>query len=99
MEYELRVVSVLIVGKGGDIFDEGAMTASIEDEGGGEYVALSQNCSDGVRKLLIDPEEWPLIVEAVGGLLKDIARRENPVEAAQLDALRSEMKRDEEPLV
>ncbi len=99
MEYETRIVSVLIVGKGGDIFDEGAMKVSIDDEGAGEFVVLEQNCSDGVRKLLIDPGEWPLIVEAVGGLLKDIARRENPVEAAQLDALRAEMKRDEEPLV
>jgi hypothetical protein len=76
MEYETRVVSILIVGKGGDIFDEGAMKASIDDEGGGEFVLLEQNCGDGVRKLLIDPEEWPLIVEAVGGLLKDIAQRE-----------------------
>lgn len=76
MDYEVRTTAVLVVPKGEPIFAESAITARIDDDAAGEFLVLAQSDDRGDQSIRIDPEEWPLIVEAVGGLLKDIAARE-----------------------
>jgi hypothetical protein len=41
----------------------------IVDEGGGEYVEVSQS-ADGHGKISINPEEWPMMRKAIDDAIK-----------------------------
>lgn len=71
---EVRETQWTITPKGKPIFDERAITLSIEDEAGGEflYIRNGGDCEHGSFRF--DPEEWPvlraLIDEAIKGVRK-----------------------------
>lgn len=68
MEYETRVISMVVTPKNEPIFSEGVTTITIEDDSGGEFVVISQSCND-YGKIAINPEEWPLIRDAIDKMI------------------------------
>lgn len=69
MTYETRTLSILVVPNGETIFSERATTVSIDDEGAGEFVTVSQagNSDPGIIK--IDPIEWPELRAAIDRMI------------------------------
>ena len=61
MEYESLVVGVVVMEKGGDLFDETATTVRLVDEGAGRFVELKS--FNGI--VAIDPEEWLVLKDAI----------------------------------
>ena len=61
MEYESLVVGVVVMEKGGNLFDETAKSVLIVDEGAGRFVTLRS--SGGI--VAIDPEEWPVLKDSI----------------------------------
>lgn len=72
-EYETRIVRLLVAPKADPIFSELATTITIEDEAAGEYVEVEQEGGStdlaGRRVILITPEEWPLLREAIDRMI------------------------------
>ncbi len=66
----LARLTVLPVGE--PLFSETATHISIEDEAAGEFIAIEQhNDGSALGKIVIDPDEWPAIRDAVQKLLGD----------------------------
>lgn len=68
---ETRILSLVVVGDGKQVFDESASVVSIEDDAAGEYVKvhqLSDHCEQGVIK--IDPDEWPALRKAINKMVR-----------------------------
>lgn len=57
-----------IVGSASDMFDERNISVSVEDEGGGPFIEIS---NVGVGSVRIDFEEMPSIVSAVEMLMEE----------------------------
>lgn len=60
-EYETLLSLITVKPKDEPIYSENATAISLEDEGAGLFVTVSQ---DG-RKIGINPEEWPHIRDAI----------------------------------
>jgi hypothetical protein len=72
MKYETRILKVGVMREGLALYDELQTTVEIEDEGGGEFVVLSQTPS-GVKedqKISIDVSEWPTLRKAIDDMVK-----------------------------
>lgn len=67
--YQTRTVSVVVLPKGHELFSEMATTISITDEAGGEFVEVTQSREDGLKKIAIEPQEWPSIRAAIDRLI------------------------------
>jgi hypothetical protein len=73
-QYKIRTTR-LTVGPVGEPFSSQKQTnVEINDNGAGEFVEISQNYATG--RILIDPEEWPCIKDAVSELLSCILNHE-----------------------
>ena len=68
---EARVLSVVVAPEGEAIFSESATVVRIEDEGGGEYVVVSQESVPGRGNVAINPEEWPALRDAIDRMVKE----------------------------
>jgi len=68
-EYETRTLSVIVVAKGEPIFSEMATRVEIVDEAGGEYVEVSQHGRPDLGKISINPEEWPMLRDAIDSMV------------------------------
>ena len=66
-ELEVRTLALIVVPNSEPIFHERATRIEIEDEGGGEFVALRQ--SEG-GKVTLDPGEWPLLRAAINRMIR-----------------------------
>ena len=64
---ETRVVTLVIAPAGSTVLSEFSTKAEIQDEGGGEFVEVSQESSS----IRIDKTEWPLIKAAIDKLIKN----------------------------
>ena len=64
---ETRVVVMVIAPIGSTVLSDLATRVEINDEGGGEYVEVSQ----GSSSINIDPAEWPRIKAAIDKLIKN----------------------------
>lgn len=62
--YEIRTTGLTVAPKGKPIFDELATDVRLVDEAGGEFVEVRQ-FRGGACELRIDPEEWPIVREAI----------------------------------
>ncbi len=66
-------IKTLIVGPENEpVFSERQTEVSITDEAGGEYVVLTQSgriCEE--NEIAINPEEWPLLREAIDQMVKE----------------------------
>ena len=69
--YETRILSLIVLPKGDDIFSEQATTIKIEDEAGGEFIAIEQSGLVDSGKISIDPMEWPAIRAAIDRMIVD----------------------------
>lgn len=64
--------------EGETIYSDRATHIEIEDEGGGEFIAITQFYdSEKASRLVIDKDEWPHIRNAVDKLM-EVVRDENP---------------------
>ena len=68
---EARVLSVVVAPEGEAIFSESATVVRIDDEGGGEYVVVSQESVPGRGNIAINPEEWPTLREAIDRMVNE----------------------------
>ena len=62
-KYEMRVMKIVVVPIGEPIFSERATSIEIDDEGGGEFLKITQHGghADITTSICIDPEEWEFI--------------------------------------
>ncbi|WP_372897589.1 hypothetical protein [Stieleria sp.] len=68
--YETRTIKVAVTPLGGAIFDERTTIVEIEDEGGGEFVCVSQ-CNSRAEggRLSFEADDWPAVRAAVQVML------------------------------
>ena len=64
---EIRAITLIIAPTGSTVLSEFSTKAEIQDEGGGEFVEVSQELSS----IRIDKAEWPLIKAAIDKLIKN----------------------------
>ena len=67
MKTRITRISVMLDNR--DIYDDGATHIEIMDEGGGEFITISQ--PDNAANIRIDLDEWPAIRAAVNKLIKE----------------------------
>ncbi len=69
---DLRTSSYIVLPKGEPLFSEQATYISVDDEGGGSFLVISQFPNlDAEQKVRIDFSEWGLVCEAVNKLHKE----------------------------
>ena len=64
---ETRVVVMVIAPTGSTVLSEFSTRVEIQDEGGGEFVEVSQES----KSISIDKTEWPRIKAAIDRLVKN----------------------------
>ncbi len=64
--YQTRITQMTVCPEGESLFSELATRISIDDEGGGEFVVVSQESG----KILISPEEWRPLCEAINKMIE-----------------------------
>ena len=69
-QYKIRTTRLTVGPVGEPFFSERQTNVEIKDDGAGEFVEISQNHATG--QILIDPEEWPCIKDAVSELVAGI---------------------------
>jgi hypothetical protein len=69
---ETRVTRLTVVPPGDPLFSEMATHVEIEDDAGGEFVAVRQ-CNDNSKpgEVLIDADEWPAIRDAIDRMISE----------------------------
>ena len=70
-EYEIRVRSLIVLPKGREIFSDGITIVELDDESGGEFVVVRQPHNDERGEIRIDPDEWPVLRDAIDRLVKE----------------------------
>lgn len=66
--YETRILAMVVLPEGREIFDALATKVEIDDEGAGEYLSLSQD--EG--KIRLDREEWPALRDAIDKMIGEV---------------------------
>jgi len=64
-----RVTKLTITPDGEPLFSEHATDVLIDDIAAGEFVVVEQR-ADGMGKIAIDPDEWPMIRAAINRMVK-----------------------------
>jgi hypothetical protein len=73
----IRITRFHVSAPGKPMFDQSAIAVEIDDEGAGEYVALSMVGTDGEPpRVTIDPKEWPVVRRAINRAFAEIRRNE-----------------------
>lgn len=72
-EYEVQPLAWVVKPKGASLFANGVTTIKRDDEGAGQFVAVSQ-CSDDTKsgEVRFDVGEWPSIKQAVEAAFSEI---------------------------
>lgn len=68
-----RITTVTLTPAGEPIFSERGYTVSIDDESGGEFVVVRENDAALAGGIRIDPEDWPVLRDAIDGMVSQIA--------------------------
>lgn len=68
MKYTTRCTAITVLPEGDKVFSEMATEISIVDEGGGEFIEVTQ-LGGTIR---VDPKEWPAIRSAINRMMKGI---------------------------
>lgn len=66
--YEIRTTAMVVAPEGEPLFSELATRVTIVDDAAGEFVEVAQDGRDGSDysgKIGINPEEWPMLREAI----------------------------------
>lgn len=78
-----RVTQIVVLPEGEPIFSAYATTIAIEDEAAGEYVAVRTNLDFGSgtsdQEIRIDPQEWPIIRDAIEDMMGEIREYEKTI--------------------
>lgn len=70
-KFEVRVTQFTVSEKNKPIFDESAISVSIDDEAGGEFVRIRSNLdSDGRGIASLDVLQWPALRSAIDYMVK-----------------------------
>lgn len=66
-KYETRVTKIVVAQRNEPIFSENVTHIEIADDAAGEFVKVSQEGGhkDYEKFILFDPEEWPVVREAI----------------------------------
>ena len=67
MTHTTRVTRLHVVPEAEPLFSEQAYTVEIDDEGGGEFIIVS----DFAEKIRINAKEWPALREAIDRMVKE----------------------------
>lgn len=59
-----------IIAPAGEIYDDSVLHIEVEDEGGGEFITISQ--PPDFHKVSINPSEWPELRKCIDKLMKQI---------------------------
>jgi hypothetical protein len=73
-QYKIRTTRLTVGPVNEPLFSQKQTNVEIKDDSAGEFVEISQNHATG--KILIDPEEWPHIKDAVSELVACILNHE-----------------------
>ena len=65
--YQTRITQMTVCPEEDSLFSELATRVSVDDEGGGEFVVVSQEGG----KILISPEEWRPLCEAINKMISE----------------------------
>jgi hypothetical protein len=87
-EYITLKKTLLVLPEGDPIFTEAATEISLEDEGAGPFVTISQ--SEGDTKIRIMSEEWHAIKNAIDDMMDDVCRKLNKDAKSALDHVKIE---------
>lgn len=71
MKYETRLMALMVLPVGQETYSEMATTVAIADEAAGEFVEVKQHGRLDIGKILVSPEEWPAIREAIDRLIAE----------------------------
>ena len=71
MTYTTRIISLIVDPVTEPIFSEQATTVQIADEASGEFVEVIQSGREGLGKIQINPEEWPVLRDAINQLMAE----------------------------
>jgi hypothetical protein len=69
-QYKIRATRLTVGPVGEPFFSQKQTNVEIKDDGAGEFVEISQNHANG--RIMIDPEEWLHIRDAVSELVGGI---------------------------
>lgn len=79
--YVQRATKLTVLPMGDPIFSELATDIEVEDEGGGEFLIISQtsgNVNRRTNSISISPEEWPAIRDAIESMLAGLREESKP---------------------
>ena len=71
MTYTTRIISLIVAPVTEPIFSEQATTVQIADEASGEFVEVIQSGREGLGKIQITAEEWPVLRDAINQLMAE----------------------------
>ncbi len=77
-EYTTRPLGLIVLPIGEPTFSEMATKITVEGEGAGEFLVISQDARES-GSISITSEEWPSIVKAVNILLEQIREAKKEV--------------------
>jgi hypothetical protein len=70
-DYETRMTRFVVLPKDTPLFSRCATMIEIDDEGGGEYLVISQHPDAGSQRIKIDRTEWPDICKAIDRMIAE----------------------------
>lgn len=71
MTYITRCTAITVLPEGEKVFSEMATEISIVDEGGGEFIEITQTHLE-CGTIRVDPKEWPAIRSAINRMMKGV---------------------------
>ena len=72
MEYERKTTEIVVKPKDEQVFSINATTIRVADEGGGEFVTLTQETDDVERTIAVEKDDWPLIAAVVSEMMASL---------------------------
>jgi uncharacterized protein len=76
-QYETRITQLTVAPPKAPIFAETATTITLEDEAAGEYVIVQQDNGAAVGKIAINPDEWPVLRDAIERMVNECRKDED----------------------
>lgn len=84
IKYSTKISELIVVPESHDIFSEYTTRVSIDDEGAGGFIVISQTIDD-YQKIKIDVDEWPYIKDAVERIIAEIKQYEVDISRKETD--------------
>jgi len=69
MDYEVRIMKTIVLPVRESIFSEQATSIEIIDEGGGEFLKVSQQNGCGKGEIVLEPNDWPDVREEINRMM------------------------------